>query len=232
VAQEPHAEHTWDYGEALGPSHWGDLANEFKTCKTGHRQSPIDIRDAKKIELPQIRFEYRLSPLNIVDNGHTIMVNYANGSFMSVGKKKYALKQFHFHKPSEEKIDGRSFGMSVHLVHSDRNGKLAVVAVLIQQEQDNSFVRELWKHLPKTKDREEQLQNVQINVSSILPSDRSYYTFSGSLTTPPCSEDVAWFVLKHPVTFSADEIERFSQRYPNNARPTQPVYDRIVLESK
>src|SRR5215472_1014797 len=106
--------HSWDYGEALGPSHWGDLKPEFATCKTGHRQSPIDIRNTKKTALPQIRFEYKPSPLHIIDNGHTIMVNYSPGSFISIGDKKYALKQFHFHRPSEEKIDGKSFDMTVH----------------------------------------------------------------------------------------------------------------------
>lgn len=122
--------------------------------------------------------------------------------------------------------------MSVHLVHTDKKGKLAVVTVLLQQGADNPLVRELWNHLPMTKEKEERLDNVQIDVSRILPTDRSYYTFSGSLTTPPCSEDVAWFVLKHPAAISGNQIEHFSQRYDNNARPTQPVYDRIILESK
>jgi carbonic anhydrase len=227
-----HAEHTWDYGNTLGPPHWGDLKPEFALCKTGHQQSPVDIRNAKKIELPAIRFDYKPSPLRIIDNGHTIMVNYDNGSSILVDGKKYTLKQFHFHHPSEEKIDGKSFDMSVHLVHSDDEGKLAVVAVLLQQGADNALIRELWKHLPPTKETENRLDNVQIDVSHILPLDRDYYTFSGSLTTPPCSEDVSWFVLKHPTAVSPQEIERFSQLYPNNARPTQPLYDRVVLESK
>jgi carbonic anhydrase len=232
AAQEQHAEHSWDYGETLGPSHWGDLAAEFKTCKTGRHQSPVDIRSPEKIELPAIRFDYKPSPVHIIDNGHTIVVNYESGSFMSVSKKKYALTQFHFHRPSEEKINGKSFDMSVHLVHTDKKGKLAVVTVLLEQGADNFLVRELWKHLPTTKEKENRLDNVQIDVSRILPSDRSYYTFSGSLTTPPCSEGVTWFVLKHPTAVSREDIERFSQLYRNNARPTQPLYERIVLESK
>ena len=232
VAQEHHPERSWDYSDANGPSHWGDLKPEFAPCKTGHRQSPIDIRNPKKADLAPLRFDYKPSPLHIIDNGHTIMVNYDPGSFLSVGGKKYALKQFHFHRPSEERIDGKSFDMTAHLVHADSEGKLAVVAILLQQGQDNPFVRELWKDLPNEKDKEEVLDNIQIDVSRLLPSDRGYYTFSGSLTTPPCSEDVTWFVLKHPTTVSAEEIAQFSQLYRNDARPIQPLYGRVVLESK
>ena len=232
AAQEHHPEHIWDYGDALGPSHWGDLKPEFATCKKGHHQSPIDIRNPKKAALPPIQFDYKPSPLRIIDNGHTIMVNYSLGSFISVDDKRYALKQFHFHRPSEEKINGKGFDMTVHLVHADDEGNLAVVAVLLQEGEDNPLLHELWKELPKEKDKEELFDNVQINLSQILPNDRGYYTFTGSLTTPPCSEDVTWFVLKHPATISAEENERFSQLYRNNARPTQPLYDRVVLESQ
>jgi carbonic anhydrase len=231
AAQEHHPEHTWDYGDALGPSHWGDLKPEFAACKNGHHQSPIDIRNPKKAALPPIQFDYKPSPLHIIDNGHTVMINYGSGSFISVGDKKYALKQFHFHRPSEEKINGKGFEMTVHLVHADDQGKLAVVAVLLQKGEDSALVHELWNDLPKEKEKEEVFDNVQIDLSQILPPDRGYYTFSGSLTTPPCSEDVTWYVLKHPTTISAEEIERFSQLYRDDARPTQPLYDRIVLES-
>jgi carbonic anhydrase len=231
-AAQEHLPHNWDYGEARGPSHWGDLEPEFATCKNGHQQSPIDIRSPKKAALSPIQFEYKPSPLHIIDNGHTIMVNYSPGSFISVGGKKYALKQFHFHRPSEEKINGKRFDMTVHLVHADDDGKLAVVAVLLQKGEDSPLVHALWNNLPKEKDKEESFDNVQINLSQILPPDRGYYTFSGSLTTPPCSEDVTWFVLKHPTTVSAEEIERFSRLYRDDARPTQPLYGRVVLESR
>jgi len=232
AAQEHHPEHHWDYGSVYGPSHWGDLKPEFAPCKNGHRQSPIDIRNPQKADLPPIRFEYKPSPLHIIDNGHTIMISYGPGSFISVGEKKYTLKQFHFHRPSEEKINRENFDMSAHLVHEDENGKLAVVAILLREGKDNPLVRELWSDLPKEKEKEEFLDKIQIDVSRILPSDHGYYTFSGSLTTPPCSEDVTWFVLKHPASISAAEIKQFSQLYRNDARPTQPLYDRVVLESK
>src|SRR3974390_538420 len=173
--QEPHPEHVWDYSESRGPSHWGDLKPEFSLCKSGHQQSPIDIRDPKKAALPPIYFDYKPSSLHIIDNGHTIMINYAPGSFVSIGDAKYELKQFHFHRPSEEKINGKSYEMSVHLVHTDTKGNLAVVAVLLQEGEDNPLVRTLWSDLPKDKEKEERLDNVQVDASRVLPSDRSYY---------------------------------------------------------
>ena len=182
--------------------------------------------------MPPIHFDYKPSALHIIDNGHTVMINYRPGSSITVGGKKYALKQFHFHRPSEEKINGKGFDMTMHLVHADDDGRLAVVAVLLRQGEDSPLVRELWKDLPKEKEKEESFDNVQIDLSQILPPDRGYYTFPGSLTTPPCSENVRWFVLKHPATLSAEEIRQFSQLYRDDARPTQPLYGRVVLESQ
>jgi carbonic anhydrase len=231
-AAQDHSQHAWDYGDAHGPSHWGDLNPEFALCKSGHHQAPIDIRNPHQVALPPIRFEYKPSRLRIIDNGHTVMVNYDPGSSISVGGKTYALKQFHFHRPSEEKINGQAYAMAVHLVHADQEGKLAVVAVLLQEGTDNPLVRELWKDLPAEKEKEEFLNDIQIDAMRILPADRGYYTFSGSLTTPPCSEDVTWFVLKHPVTVSRAEIEQFAKLYRNDARPTQQLYGRVVLENK
>ena len=232
AAQEHHPEHSWDYGESQGPNHWGELKPEFALCQNGHHQSPIDIRNPRKADLPPIQFDYKPSPLHIIDNGHTVMINYGPGSSISVGGEKYALKQFHFHRPSEEKINGEGYEMVVHLVHANQEGKLAVVAVLLQRGEDNPLVRELWKDLPKEKEKEGVLDSVQIDVAGLLPADRGYYTFPGSLTTPPCTEDVTWFVLKHPVAVSAAEIEQFSKLYRHDARPTQPLYDRVVMESK
>ncbi len=231
-AQDHKAGHIWGYDGAEGPSHWGDLKPEFAPCKNGHRQSPVDISSTQKADLPTLQFDYKPSPLHIIDNGHTIMINYAPGSSFRVGDKQYQLKQFHFHRPSEERIHGKHFEMVVHLVHADQEGHLAVVAVLLEKGADSPLVHELWNHLPEGKEKEEVLDNVQIDLSTLLPANRGYYTFSGSLTTPPCSEDVTWFVLKHPVTVTAAEIDQFGKLYRHDARPTQPLYDRVVLESK
>lgn len=231
AAQEHKSGH-WSYEGAEGPNYWADLNPEFALCRSGHHQSPIDISNARKADLPPLQFDYKPSPLHIIDNGHTIMVNYAPGSFLRVGDKQYALKQFHFHRPSEERINGKAYAMSLHLVHADEQGNLAVVAVLLQRGTENDLVQELWSDLPKEKEHEEQLDNVQINAKGLLPSDLRYYTFTGSLTTPPCTENVTWFVLEQPVSLSAAEIQRFEKLYRHNARPTEPLFDRTVLESK
>jgi carbonic anhydrase len=230
-AQEHKSDH-WGYDGAEDPSHWGDLSPEFTACNTGHHQSPIDIRNPRKADLPPIHFDYKTSPLHIIDNGHTIMINYAPGSSIRVGDKRYTLKQFHFHRPSEEKINGKTYDMVAHLVHADQDGNLAVVAILLERGNNNPLIRELWNYLPKEKEKEELLDTVNINVGNLLPADPGYYTFSGSLTTPPCSENVTWFVLKHTVAITAEEIEQFTKLYQHDARPTQPLYDRVVLESK
>jgi len=231
-AQEHHPEHNWDYSESRGPKHWGDLNPEFAPCKNGHSQSPIDIRNPTKADLPPIQFDYKSSALRIIDNGHTVMINYQPGSSISVGGHRYALKQFHFHRPSEETVDGKVYEMELYLVHADQEGKLAVVSVLLMQGKDNPLVHELWNDLPKEKEKEEALENVRIDATDLLPGDRSYYTLAGSLTTPPCSESVTWFVLKNPVAISTAEIERFSKLYRHDARPTQPLYGRVVLQSQ
>jgi carbonic anhydrase len=230
-AQEHKTAH-WSYEGDEGPSHWGDLNPDYASCKNGHHQSPIDIRNPQKADLPAIQFDYKPSPLHIIDNGHTIMVTYAPGSSIRVGDKQYALKQFHFHRPSEEKINGKGYEMVVHLVHADQAGNLAVVAVLLERGANNPLIKELWNDVPKEKEKEAQLDTITINVANLLPADRGYYTFSGSLTTPPCSENVTWYVLKHPVSVTEDEIEQFAKLYRDDARPTQPLYDRVVQESK
>lgn len=228
----PPEKHEWDYGKEHGPLHWGEIKPQFAQCTAGQRQSPIDIRKTEKADLPAIEFDYQPSPLRIVDNGHTVMVTYAAGSSIRVADVRYALKQFHFHRPSESMIHGRSYDMELHLVHADETGHLAVVAVLLEQGPENALVRELWKNVPREKEKEAVLEAVRINAADLLPGDRGYYTFEGSLTTPPCTEDVTWLVLKRPVTISAEEIAQFAKLYPRDARPAQPLHGRVVRESR
>ena len=224
----------WSYAGATGPAKWGALEKGFAECKLGQVQSPIDIPDAsaRKGDLSSMLFNYKPSPLNIIDNGHTIQVNYAPGSFVTVEGKRYELVQFHFHKPSEEKIDGKSYDMVAHLVHQGPGGKVAVVAVLLDAGKENRLIKTLWDNLPKERGKENVVDAVKINAVDLLPQSKGYYTFAGSLTTPPCSEEVTWFVMKTPVQVSADEIARFARSYPMNARPVQPLNGRDIQATR
>jgi carbonic anhydrase len=222
----------WTYSGPTGPEHWGKLKPEFAACASGKRQSPIDIRDGAKLELEPIKFDYKPAPLRVVDNGHTVQVNYAEGSSIQVAGERYELKQFHFHKPSEERINGRLYDMVAHLVHQSMDGRLAVVAVLFEAGPfHNVFVKGLWPHLPLEAGREIAPLDATVDVNELLPVERTYYTFIGSLTTPPCSEGVLWLVLKNPVPITAEQVAVFGKLYALNARPVQPPHGRLIKES-
>jgi len=232
TAAEPSGELHWSYTGHGGPADWGTLSPEFETCGLGKHQSPIDIHGAKPADLPAIRFDYHAAPLAVVDNGHTIQVNYAPGSTIDVGGARYELVQFHFHKPSEEKIDGKSHAMVAHLVHRNPQGKLAVVAVLLDGGGANAMIDTIWKHLPPEKEKPIVVAGASVDASALLPADHGYFTFEGSLTTPPCSEHVTWIVLKQPLRIADAEIEAFAKIYPMNARPVQPTNGREIDETR
>jgi carbonic anhydrase len=225
----------WSYEGTRGPEHWGDLDPGYAACKIGKEQSPIDIRNAKKAQLPAIRFEYKSGSLKIINNGYTaVRVDYApgNGNFLFVGDQRYELTQFHFHHPSEESIQGQRFDMVAHLMHESSDGKIAGVAVLLKAGSANTTVRQLWEQMPKTPGKEEVIAGVEVNPTGLLPRDTSYYTYMGSLTAPPCTEGVTWFVLRTPMDISAEEISAFVALYPHDVRPPQPLNGRVVKESQ
>jgi len=230
-AREAHPPH-WSYEGKEGPKYWGQLDPAYATCASGHAQSPIDIKQAKLTDMPFLKFDYKPVPLNIINNGHTIQVNYALGSTLTVGDRTYTLKQFHFHHPSEEHINGRSFDLAAHLVHDDGSGHLAVVAVLFETGPSSALLDAVWKNIPAQAEKPTDVPSVGLNVKDLLPADHGYYTFSGSVTTPPCSEGVTWYVLKNQSMLSADQVSAFAKLYPKNARPIQPLYGREVLETK
>jgi carbonic anhydrase len=234
VKPAPAHEHEvhWSYNGSNGAENWGKLKPEFAACAAGKRQSPIDIRDGAKLELEPIRVDYKPSPLRILDNGHTVQVNYAEGSSLSVAGERYELKQFHFHKPSEERINGRVYDLVAHLVHQSVDGRLAVIAVLFESgPAQNAFIKGLWPHLPLEAGREIAPQDVVIDVNDLLPTQRTYYTYMGSLTTPPCTEGVLWLVMKNTVPISAEQVGVFGKLYALNARPVQPGNGRLIKES-
>jgi carbonic anhydrase len=226
-----HKEIHWAYEGAEGPANWGKLNPAWKTCDTGKRQSPIDIRDGIGVDLEPIKFEYVPTFFRIINNGHTVKVSVGQGSRMTVMGRTFDLVQFHFHRPSEERVNGRGFEMVAHLVHKDLDGRLAVVAVLIERGQPSNLVQTLWNNLP-LEQNDDYAPNASIDVSNLLPQDPGYYTYMGSLTTPPCSEDVLWMVMKQPIQLSPDQIAIFARLYPHNARPVQPDNERLIKASR
>lgn len=223
----------WGYSGNSGPDKWGALDKDYATCSLGQRQSPIDIRKTVKADLPAIQFAYKSTPLSIIDNGHSIKVDTADAGAISIDGESYVLKQFHFHRPSEEKINGKAYDMVAHLVHQSKEGKLAVVAVLMEAgKKDHPLIRTLWTHLPLEQDKPVTRKETRIDPSDLLPSRRNYFTFLGSLTTPPCTEGVLWLVLKTPVQVSKEQLGGFATIYRNNVRPVQPTNNRVIKEGR
>lgn len=231
AAQEAHEPH-WAYTGPGDPPNWAKLDPANAVCSLGRMQSPIYIKQTKKTELPALKMDYKPASLNIIDNGHTVQVNVPPGSTLTVGDKTYTLKQFHFHHPSEEYVNGKGYPLVVHLVHADSDGHLAVVAVLFEKGTANSLIATLWKNIPSEKEKAQDLSSISIRVDDLLPTERGYFTYTGSLTTPPCSEGVTWYVLKSRSSLSAEQVATFSKIYPGNARPIQPTNGREVLETK
>jgi carbonic anhydrase len=222
---------TWAYSGEAGPLAWGKLKPEFAPCASGRRQSPIDLREAISVDLEPVAFHYQASAFSVIDNGHTVEVRLPAGNSIEVLGRRFELKQFHFHRPAEERIDGHGFDMSIHLVHADAQGKLAVVALLVTQGQAQEVIQTVWNNLPLEKG-EEWPARAQLNPAALLPATLGYYTYMGSLTTPPCSEGVLWMVLKTPLELSAEQIDIFSRLYPMNARPVQNSSGRLVKQSR
>jgi carbonic anhydrase len=232
VAAPPPPRHSnhWSYEGDNGPANWGKINSDWAKCGSGNRQSPIDLRDGMKVDLEEIVFDYRPSGFNVLDNGHTVQVSVGLGNYMSVQNRTYELVQFHFHRPSEERINGKGTEMVVHLVHKDGEGRLAVLAVLLQRGAANSMIQTVWNNLPLEK-FETNTPVVALDVNEILPAKREYFTFMGSLTTPPCSEGVLWLVMKDPMPASPAQMALFSRLYPLNARPIQAGGGRVIKES-
>ena len=225
----------WSYDGALGPDHWGSLDPDYAACSAGHDQSPIDIANAVKADLPAIHFAYKSGPVWMVNNGYTaVRVNYppGNGNFLIVGDTRYELTQFHFHHPSEEYVHGVPSAMAAHFMHASSDGKVVGVTVLLRAGKSNATVQHLWDHMPQTPGPQQEIAGMQVDPGGLLPREFGYYTYTGSQTAPPCTEGVTWFVLKTPVEISAAEIEAFAKLYPHDVRPTQPLNGRVVKESR
>lgn len=230
-ASGEHGRH-WSYEGESGPAHWAEMSPEYSLCGKGMSQSPIDLDRTYRSQLDEIRFDYKSTPLTMINNGHTVQVNYGPGSSITVDSGTYDLVQFHFHTPSEYTVKGKHYDMEMHLVHKNKNNELAVVGVFIKQGNANSALQSLVENLPSEVNKETPAGAVSVNASNLLPKDLGYYHLFGSLTTPPCSEGVNWSIMRTPIEASKEQIERFTAIMGHNNRPVQPVNKRFILGTK
>lgn len=228
----------WGYEEDDGPEHWGQLSEDWATCSTGRRQSPIDLAAAAPGDVPvatmsfpqaKLIIKHQSHVLEALDNGHTIQVNYDGGETLSLDDRSYSLLQYHFHSPSEHTVDGKHYPMEMHLVHQTDSGELAVIGVFLEEGKHNAAFDALWQHLPDQAGEQVELPEVQSDIDALLPASRTSYRYQGSLTTPPCSEGVRWIVMTEPVQLGADQISAFREIFHGNNRPPQRLNGREVI---
>jgi carbonic anhydrase len=221
----------WDYVGPRGALEWGKLDPAYRACKDGHEQSPIDIRGARLNKaLQPIEFHYLASPVRLENAGNTVRVYPNLGSYIVAGGVRYDLVQFHFHHPGEEAIKGQITDMDIHLVHKSADGKIAVVAIRLAEDRTtppNAVLATLWPHLP-TKDGATEKVTDMVNPGGLLPADRGYWTYMGSLTAPPCTEGVRWFVFEQELTLSRDQLHTFAALFKVNSRPLQDTHGRRI----
>ena len=219
----------WSYSGETGPEHWSELSSDYATCGIGVNQSPIDITDTIAAELEPLEFDYETGSVDIVNNGHTLQINARPGGWLRVRGQVFQLLQIHFHSPSEHRINGEAFPLEAHLVHQDEQGNLAVVAFLFRKGEWNKNLEKIGKAGPKMAG-----QNAPFDINfSDLPMYRkheSYFSYSGSLTTPPCTEGIRWFILKAVETISPIQAANFVALIGEDARGPQPLNARVILE--
>ena len=220
----------WGYEGTDGPAKWGELDAANRVCSAGVQQSPIDIGDVIRAQLTPLKIAWDKRVETIVNNGHTIQVNLGESSVLAYGNTNYRLVQFHFHHPSEHLIGGKGFPMEAHFVHANAAGSLAVIGALMTAGRANPVFSRIVSTMPD-KEGPAVKADPAINPNGLLPATRSYYRYSGSLTTPPCSETVDWLLLTDPLQVADADIARFAKLYPMNARPVQKANRRFVLRS-
>jgi len=221
----------WAYSGLGAPENWPKLPGNA-LCGTGKRQSPIDIRGGIRVDLEQIGFDYRPTQFRITDTGRTVQVDVAEGNNISVLGRQWQLVHIQFHRPAETRVNGKIYEMSAHLVHRDYANNLAIIAVLMERGMEHPVIQKLWNHMPLDTGLSVEPPNVVIDLTKLLPEHREYYTYMGSQTTPPCTENVLWMVFKEPIMVSPEQIGIFARLYPHNARPVQPTHDRLIKESR
>ncbi|WP_233867201.1 carbonic anhydrase [Paraburkholderia adhaesiva] len=225
-ADAPH----WSYHGDSSPAHWGDLSPSNAACREGQSQSPVDLHPSAAMHEHAREFliHYHPATFTPLNNGHTIQASADDASnVLDLRSDTYTLKQFHFHTPSEHELNGNRYPMELHLVHQDSHGNLTVLGVFIKEGRANAALAQLFAHLPE---EGASMQPVAIDLDALLPRKRRALVYSGSLTTPPCTERVNWIVLEEPIELSKVQIDAFRQRFPDNHRDVNPLNSREVDE--
>ena len=217
----------WSYNGSNGPANWSNISQDYAACGTGKEQSPIDLRPTHMAETKDLAISWKPFDAKVVNNGHTIQANAPSGNFATLGGKRYDLLQLHFHHQSEHTLSGERKPMEAHFVHKSAEGDLMVLGVFLVPGEANGDFQSILGAAPEGKGQPSGA--AQVDLTSLLPDDRTIYRYAGSLTTPPCSEIVSWVVFEEPVEVSAKQIETFAASYPDNFRPIQPVNRRFVL---
>ena len=224
----------WEYSGKRGPLMWGKLDPAYQACSHGHEQSPIDIRGAHLDKaLQPIEVHYIAGQLTLENDGHTILVHVNPGSYIVAGGSRYDLQRLEFHHPSEEAVKGKLTDLEVYLVHKSADGKQAIIAVRFNEDRGNpnAVLAALWPHLPKTAGGTEKVAEI-VNPAGLLPADRGYWTYLGSLTTPPCTEGVRWFVIEEELTVSREQLRAITALFRISSRPLQDTHGRRIEASE
>jgi len=224
-----HGDAHWSYEGETGPRHWGALNPSWELCEYGDEQSPVDFERGSKVLNHHLKVDYRKSVPTIVDNGHTVQVNFAGGNQVTINGKTYELKQFHYHSPSEHTVNGVSYPLELHFVHANAKGNLAVLGVMVEKGQALEEINKVLDNLPAPGEKGGVTpKGINLELTAFYPKAKGTYHYPGSLTTPPCSEGVNWNVFKSPIQMSAERIDQFKARYSGNSRPVQPLNHRIM----
>ncbi|MDO7252707.1 carbonic anhydrase [Helicobacter cappadocius] len=218
----------WDYEGKNSPQNWGKISKDFDTCSLGKSQSPVNITNFTETKMPyKIIFSYKAFPKLEVDDGRTIRVEYNKDAYVSIDGHRYYLTQFHFHSPAENLLKNKQYPLEMHLVHQDKDGHLLVVAIWFKEGKDNKILDPVWKAMPQKVGEKIKVSNVDLG--KLIPKKLDFFHYDGSLTTPPCTEGVSWFILKEPLEVSKDQIKKIQQTLKeSNNRPVQPLNNRKV----
>lgn len=220
----------WGYEGEEAPENWANLCSEFTPCG-GKSQSPINIKNAEpKEDLATLEFKYNDTKTDIINNGHTVQFNVSGDNILKVGDKEYKLLQYHFHALSEHMVNGEHYPIEAHFVHKYSDKDYAVVGLFYEEGDENKLLADYLSHFPKEKGKYK--SDKSISLLNLIPGNKQYYYYNGSLTTPPCSEVVNWYVLKEPLTASQEQIKQFSEILDENYRPVMPLNERKVYASK